>query len=195
MTIILSKQSKITCSTLTDQCSPFSSKNIQACRCGKPSCRGVLGPKQKETKDIKEALQSISAKPSAKRKLQEAIGNEKGGNDSKKRRIAVATSVKKVISAVKATASKQLNKASEQHSSASSGTADRASRQMNRAKTKRTNVRFRTRTTNSSLSGNAATAPSKRTATSTSDTIKRGIVRTLRGKTGGRDRTIRMIPE
>ena len=50
---------------------PYSIKNVQECRCGSASCRGVLGPKPKETKEIKDALKPIAN--GGKRKLQQAL--------------------------------------------------------------------------------------------------------------------------
>lgn len=55
-------------------CSPFSSKNIQECKCGTASCRGVLGPKSKDQKDKKSIASSIIA--GTKRKIQEALGTK-----------------------------------------------------------------------------------------------------------------------
>ena len=50
---------------------PYSIKNVQECRCGSASCRGVLGPKPKEMKEIKDALKPIAN--GGKRKLQQAL--------------------------------------------------------------------------------------------------------------------------
>jgi [histone H3]-lysine4 N-trimethyltransferase ASH1L len=50
--------------------SPYSVKNVQECRCGAPSCRGILGPKPKE---IREALKPLTT--GGKRKLQQAYEN------------------------------------------------------------------------------------------------------------------------
>lgn len=47
---------------------PYSVKNVQQCRCGAPSCRGVLGPKPKE---IRDALKPLTT--GGKRKLQQAL--------------------------------------------------------------------------------------------------------------------------
>ena len=87
---------------------PYSTKNVQECRCGAPSCRGVLGPKPKETKDIKEALKPITT--GAKRKFQQAL-EETVEKVTKKRKIAVPTSVKSTLSKVKAQATDKLVKA------------------------------------------------------------------------------------
>ncbi|KAH7309088.1 hypothetical protein B0I35DRAFT_453617 [Stachybotrys elegans] len=76
---------------------PFSAKNVQACLCGEPNCRGVLGPKSREAKPAKTDLKTaVRAKVKAgKRKIKEVIGDKDDGeNKSKKRKIAAATGVK-----------------------------------------------------------------------------------------------------
>ncbi|TKA56559.1 hypothetical protein B0A49_10806 [Cryomyces minteri] len=50
---------------------PYSQKNIQQCRCGTASCRGVLGPKQKDAPKSK----SESAVVGMKRKLAQVFGS------------------------------------------------------------------------------------------------------------------------
>jgi histone-lysine N-methyltransferase ASH1L len=45
--------------------SPFSSKNIQECRCGSAACRGVLGPRVSKDKEPKDALASLTKPASA----------------------------------------------------------------------------------------------------------------------------------
>ena len=87
---------------------PYSTKNVQECRCGAPSCRGVLGPKPKETKDIKDALKPITT--GAKRKFQQAL-EDTVEKVTKKRKIAIPTSVKTTLSKVKAQAADSLVKA------------------------------------------------------------------------------------
>ena len=60
---------------------PFSAKNVQECRCGSNNCRGVLGPKQKDTKIMKESLTEavMAGVKAGKRKLKELLGD--GGED------------------------------------------------------------------------------------------------------------------
>lgn len=84
---------------------PYSVKNVQECRCGAPSCRGVLGPKPKE---IKDALRPITK--GGKRKFQQALEDSIVAV-TKKRKIAIPSSVKKVLATTKAQASKKLTKA------------------------------------------------------------------------------------
>ncbi|KAH8698143.1 hypothetical protein GQ44DRAFT_694189 [Phaeosphaeriaceae sp. PMI808] len=52
---------------------PFSQKNIQECRCGTQSCRGVLGPKPKKTVDDRSIATTIIA--GTKRKLNDIMGS------------------------------------------------------------------------------------------------------------------------
>lgn len=58
--------------TLTPR-SPFSQKNIQECRCGTESCRGVLGPKPKKPVEERSIASALIA--GTKRKLQDFLGS------------------------------------------------------------------------------------------------------------------------
>lgn len=84
---------------------PYSVKNVQECRCSTPSCRGFLGPKPKE---IKDALKPITT--GRKRKLHEAL-QDTIGTVTKRRKVAVPSSVKNAFAAAKAQTSKNLTKA------------------------------------------------------------------------------------
>ena len=84
---------------------PFSAKNVQECRCGAEGCRGVLGPKPKE---IKEALRPIAT--GGKRKLQQVM-EDAVETVTKKRKIAVPSSVKSAFANVKAQTSRRLSQA------------------------------------------------------------------------------------
>ena len=88
---------------------PYSTKNVQECRCGTASCRGVLGPKPKELKD---ALKPIVG---AKRKLGDVVndGMEAVKTQTKKRKVAVASGVRSAIASAKATAEDTLSNAQE----------------------------------------------------------------------------------
>ncbi|KAK4172633.1 hypothetical protein QBC36DRAFT_71357 [Triangularia setosa] len=85
---------------------PFSAKNVQKCLCGSANCRGVLGPKPKEVKPPKPAKdERKTAKGSikaGKRKLKELLvgaeDKESNANVAKKRKIQIATGVKKTFS-------------------------------------------------------------------------------------------------
>ncbi|KAL8945440.1 MAG: hypothetical protein Q9211_000043 [Gyalolechia sp. 1 TL-2023] len=84
---------------------PYSVKSVQQCRCGAPSCRGVLGPKPKE---IRDALKPLTG-GGGKRKFQQAL--EDGIETmTKKRKMNVPTGVKKALSTVKAQTTETLSK-------------------------------------------------------------------------------------
>ena len=83
----------------------FSAKNVQECRCGAPTCRGVLGPKPKE---IKEALKPITT--GGKRKIQQVV-EDAVETVTKRRKIAVPSSVKSAFASAKAQTSKTLSQA------------------------------------------------------------------------------------
>jgi histone-lysine N-methyltransferase ASH1L len=85
---------------------PFSAKNVQACRCGSDNCRGVLGPKPKDQKPVKETIKDAikATKKLGKRKLLEVfgVGNEDESDlapSPKKRKIKVSTTLKRSKSA------------------------------------------------------------------------------------------------
>ncbi|KAA8614933.1 protein containing SET domain [Pyrenophora tritici-repentis] len=59
---------------------PFSQKNIQECRCGTESCRGVLGPKPKKPVEDKSVASNFIT--GTKRKLQDLLGAKRSGSES-----------------------------------------------------------------------------------------------------------------
>ncbi|UPX13975.1 uncharacterized protein EKO05_0004468 [Ascochyta rabiei] len=74
---------------------PFSQKNIQECRCGTESCRGVLGPKPKKLVEEKSIASALIA--GTKRKLQDFLGSSRAKSEShagspKKRRVHIGNS-------------------------------------------------------------------------------------------------------
>lgn len=76
--------------------SPFSQKNIQECRCGTESCRGVLGPKPKKPIEEKSVTSVLIA--GTKRKVQSLFGASRAGSEStptspKKRKVCIGDSV------------------------------------------------------------------------------------------------------
>ena len=81
---------------------PYSVKNVQQCRCGALSCRGVLGPKPKE-KEIKDALKPLTT--GNKRKFQKTI-EDAFEAVTKKRKIAVASSAMNAVTKVRRKLSK-----------------------------------------------------------------------------------------
>ncbi|MCJ1469888.1 hypothetical protein MMC07_008532 [Pseudocyphellaria aurata] len=84
---------------------PYSVKNVQKCRCGAPSCRGVLGPKPKETKDALKPITKVG-----KRKIQQALEDSIVAV-TKKRTLAIPSSVKLVLATVNVQASRTSTKA------------------------------------------------------------------------------------
>jgi len=42
---------------------PFSTKNVQECRCGSDNCRGILGPKPKDVKQVKDTIKAVVKAP------------------------------------------------------------------------------------------------------------------------------------
>lgn len=87
---------------------PFSAKNVQKCLCGSAKCRGVLGPKPKEPKqlkpkDSKEALKKTVQKGVAagKRKFAEMLGE-------KDAEVEASTKKRKIKSPVKPAPAKKI---------------------------------------------------------------------------------------
>lgn len=90
---------------------PFSAKNVQECRCGARSCRGILGPRPKDPKFLKPVTDLISTMKTAvvegitkgKRKLQEFLGDGLNGEsadeaDVKKRKIKdISSALKRAL--------------------------------------------------------------------------------------------------
>lgn len=85
---------------------PFSAKNVQECRCGSANCRGVLGPKPKDPKPVKEAIKEVvkAGVRAGKRKLKELLGADDDDDDSadqrspKKRKMKVGKGIKRSAS-------------------------------------------------------------------------------------------------
>jgi histone-lysine N-methyltransferase ASH1L len=80
---------------------PFSAKNVQACRCGSDNCRGVLGPKPKDPKPIKEAIKETFK--AGKRKLKALLGGDDAEDSAdqrspKKRKMKEAKGIKRSAS-------------------------------------------------------------------------------------------------
>ncbi|KAH5170372.1 hypothetical protein HBI38_009850 [Parastagonospora nodorum] len=75
---------------------PFSQKNIQQCRCGTASCRGVLGPKPKKPIEDKSIASTIIA--GTKRKFQTLLGSVRAKSDdnhtsTKKRKLHTGNAI------------------------------------------------------------------------------------------------------
>jgi histone-lysine N-methyltransferase ASH1L len=63
---------------------PFSAKNVQECRCGSDNCRGILGPRPKDLKPLKETIKEAmkAGVKAGKRKLKELlVGSETDEED------------------------------------------------------------------------------------------------------------------
>ena len=98
--------------------SPFSSKNIQECRCGSAACRGVLGPRPTHpTKEPKDALKPLLPPTGTKRKLQAAVADAAQSLAAKKRRVSIAAAAQltkaRSVVASEATQRRLVKKASE----------------------------------------------------------------------------------
>jgi [histone H3]-lysine4 N-trimethyltransferase ASH1L len=94
---------------------PFSAKNVQECRCGSDNCRGILGPRPKDQKAVKESVKDTvkSKVKGGKRKLKELLAGDKdeSGNarGSKKRKIKEAKGVKRAKSVKRSATSSSRN--------------------------------------------------------------------------------------
>ncbi|KAH8590256.1 hypothetical protein B0O99DRAFT_521715 [Bisporella sp. PMI_857] len=92
---------------------PFSAKNVQECRCGSDNCRGVLGPKPKDPKPIKEAIKDTvkGAGKAVKRKISQMLGGEDDSDvkSPKKRKIKEAKGIKRSASSASLAISKGAN--------------------------------------------------------------------------------------
>lgn len=84
---------------------PYSIKNVQECRCGALSCRGVLGPKPKE---IKDALKPLTV--GGKRKFQQAL-EDTLQKITKKRKLPGASSVTKALAVTKTRTGRKIARA------------------------------------------------------------------------------------
>ncbi|KAF2625939.1 SET domain-containing protein [Macroventuria anomochaeta] len=111
---------------------PFSQKNIQECRCGTESCRGVLGPKPKKPVEERSIASAFIA--GTKRKLQDFLGSGRARSESnadspKKRKIymgnSATTKVKNLDAATKA-AHEQAEVDAAEHSRQIASREDRA---------------------------------------------------------------------
>ena len=101
---------------------PYSVKNVQQCRCGAESCRGVLGPKPKE---IRDALKAVTG---GKRKFGKVVEEGIESVVGKKRKVEVVEGVRKVIGGVKA----QTEKASKKLTSKQEEDGEETGREANR---------------------------------------------------------------
>ncbi|KAJ4340122.1 hypothetical protein N0V87_002743 [Didymella glomerata] len=111
---------------------PFSQKNIQECRCGTESCRGVLGPKPKKPVEERSIASALIA--GTKRKLQDFLGSGRARSESnadspKKRRVHLgnaATAKVKNSHAASRAAREQAEVEAAEHSRQIASREDRA---------------------------------------------------------------------
>ncbi|EZG03494.1 hypothetical protein H106_06952 [Trichophyton rubrum CBS 735.88] len=76
---------------------PYSNKNVQECRCGTPSCRGVLGPRPKG-KDSKEKSTAKQANTGTKRNSQGVANSPASKKQKTTKQSSVKTGLKRVAS-------------------------------------------------------------------------------------------------
>jgi palmitoyltransferase ZDHHC9/14/18 len=130
--------------------SPFSQKNIQECRCGTESCRGVLGPKPKKPIEEKSIASALIA--GTKRKLQDLLGSRRSGSEStqsspKKRRMLLGNSVSTKAKNALARSESARERAEREANELSRQNASRENRALKRSSSG--NIDKRTRSTNS----------------------------------------------
>ncbi|KAJ4413271.1 hypothetical protein N0V91_000246 [Didymella pomorum] len=119
---------------------PFSQKNIQECRCGTESCRGVLGPKPKKPVEERSIASALIA--GTKRKLQDFLGSGRARSESnadspKKRKVHVgnaATAKSKNSHASLRAAREQAEVEAAEHSRQIASREDRAMKRSTSAK-------------------------------------------------------------
>lgn len=132
MTTTLSKLNLPNKTTRAKQSSPFSQKNIQECRCGTASCRGVLGPKPKKPVEDRSITSTIIS--GTKRKLKDLWGSSKIKSEDnpaspKKRKMYAgtsATSKAKNASTASLVALERAQREAEEHSRQVASREDRA---------------------------------------------------------------------
>ena len=159
---------------------PFSQKNVQECRCGAKTCRGVLGPKVKEDKKPKEEATgsaSTSSLTGAKRKLAQIFDDSTSGL-SKKRKVTT-TRISRSSAMVKRTSIRST--------SLSSKTLNRRpsvlKRLVNGAKDKATQRRMvSTSSAREALlpPGSARPLSRRKSVKAKAETVRRRVVRTVR---------------
>ncbi|OJD28584.1 hypothetical protein ACJ73_00025 [Blastomyces percursus] len=160
---------------------PYSQKNVQECRCGAPTCRGVLGPKPKDSK--KQENSNLSKNPkkmstsktvAGKKRKQEKVLDESSTSRLNKRRKvlkpvskALKVGIQKAAGASSATTStkKARTKAKPKTKTATTTTAKSKS-----APTKKTKVRPRLK---AAAKARAATANQK-----TNQKIQKSVAQT-----------------
>ncbi|KAJ4358624.1 uncharacterized protein N0V89_003208 [Didymosphaeria variabile] len=170
---------------------PFSLKNIQECRCGTKSCRGVLGPKPKKPANHEERSLPSALLAGAKRKLQDVFGGGRGSAsapNSPKKRMVVTSAMTKARNALaqNEAARERAMREAEAHAAQ---IASRESRAMQRQKALATSKRGR-------LLHKASTAakPTVRTSKKTVINLKRKVTVAKTGQKPGALKPVKKMP-
>lgn len=170
---------------------PFSQKNVQECRCGAKKCRGVLGPKTKEDKRLKEeACQSTSTNrlAGAKRKLAQIFDDSTSGL-AKKRKITTSPKTARIKTSSPRSKTLSLRKVINRRPSV-------LKRIVNNAKDKAMQKRV---VSTSSARDALLSRPSARvlgrrqSVKARAEDIRKNVVRTVRGGRGVEERSVRSI--
>ena len=162
---------------------PFSQKNVQECRCGAKNCRGVLGPKAKEEKRPKEEANrpaSSNSLAGAKRKLARIFDGSTSGL-TKKRKTTASRSTNLIKTSRLRSKSLSPRKGINRRSSV-------LKRIVNSAKEKAAQKRVVSRSSASdTLLPQASARPLSRreSVKAKAETMRRSVVRTVRGGRGG----------
>ena len=171
---------------------PFSQKNVQECRCGAPSCRGVLGPRAKEEKKPK-ADQNTSA--STKRKVVQLV-EESTLSTNKKRNSGIKEgSPRKIL------AKKGIVRSSPAAKKAGISRRPSVLKRFVKGAKERTLPKRVVSSSSAAEKLIAKEQPLGRTLSrresvrAKAETVKRNVVRTVRGARPGRERSIRAIAD
>jgi histone-lysine N-methyltransferase ASH1L len=168
---------------------PFSQKNVQECRCGARKCRGVLGPKAKEDKKLKDEASGSAGTGSlagAKRKLAQIFDDSTSGL-TKKRKITISR--RKTIIKTSSIRSTSLSP-----KKAMNRRPFVLKRIVNSAKDKAKQKRVvSTSSARESLLPQTAARPLSRRegVKAKAETMRKNVVRTVRGGRSGEERSVR----
>ncbi|OCL13737.1 hypothetical protein AOQ84DRAFT_310055 [Glonium stellatum] len=151
---------------------PFSSKNVQECRCGTASCRGVLGPRSKDAPKAKAATALVAG---AKRKIQEVFGSKgsrsKAAGPNKRRK--VATIARSALAKAKKSVTESQGRdarAEKEAAETEARSASRAERAIRRSSSTITVASKRSKVLRKGSSASLSTVASKRTIVSVRQT-------------------------
>lgn len=198
---------------------PFSQKNVQECRCGADSCRGVLGPRVKDERKPKDVAEGVLA--GAKRKMKEVL-DDSTSRLNKKNKVSASpalqvpnntkTTKARISSTTRIASGKVTKKTSSRSLSLATGRAiarrPSTLKRLVEAASKRAPIKKgaspKRITSSSSDTGMLSREPSKRSERPVSrrdsvkaaaSTMKRSVVRTVRGGASGKERSMRVIED